>query len=132
MGAFIGYGDACVWANNRERDAFLDWFADNRCAVDDSRYPFCKSEGNRWTGCGIDLHQLIPQSEVFAITDDEYDQAAATYWPHVAQLLGNVESITEGEWKIRVDSRAAIDWRRPDQRAVWAQEPPTQYNGGPG
>lgn len=123
MGAFIGYGDVGVWANNRERDAFLDWFADHRCAPGDSRWEFCKSEGNRWTGCCIKLDTLIPPGEILLITDEEYDRAKATYWPHVAQLLGIIESITRGEWKIRIDSRESIDWRRHDQRAPWAQGP---------
>ena len=115
MGAFIGYGDVGVWASNRERDAFQDWFADNRCAPNDARYEFCRSEGIRWTGCCINLEALIPRSEPFAISDDEYEQAKTIYWPHVAHLLGIIESIARGEWNIKVDSKEAIDWRRPDQ-----------------
>jgi hypothetical protein len=41
MGAFIGYGDIGVWASNSERDAFLDWFAKNRCAFGDARWEYC-------------------------------------------------------------------------------------------
>ena len=123
MGAFIGNGQVGVWASNRERDAFLDWFADHRCGAGDSRSEFCRSEANRWTGCGINLRELIPDHEIFSITSEEYDDAAAAYWPHVAQLLGIIESISRGEWKIRVDNKAAVDWRRPEQRALWAQEP---------
>ena len=44
MGAFIGYGHTGVWANNRERDAFLDWFAANRCEPNDARWEYCKSD----------------------------------------------------------------------------------------
>src|SRR5712672_1018716 len=60
MGAFLGYNDVGVWASNRERDAFLDWFAEHRCANGDARWQFCKSEGNRWMGCGVELSELIP------------------------------------------------------------------------
>src|SRR5262245_11662911 len=123
MGAFIGYGDIGVWANNRERDAFLDWFADHRCEPGDSRWLFCKSEGNRWSGCGVELENLIPQNRQFAVTADEYDQAATVYWPHVAQLLGIIETITRGDWRIGVGNRAAMNWRRPEQRAEWAKNP---------
>jgi hypothetical protein len=112
MGAFIGYGDVGVWANNRERDAFLDWFADNRCAPGDSRWQYCKSEAQRWTGRCIDLENLIPKGEQLGLTGEEYSQAAVTFWPHVAQLLGIIDSITRGEWLICVDSNAAVNWRR--------------------
>lgn len=114
MGAFIGYGQVGVWANNRERDAFLDWFAENRCVAGDSRWEYCKSESQRWTGRCIDLVDLLPPSEPFELTDDEYSQAAVDYWPHVAQLLGIIQTISRGEWLIRVDSRDAVDWRRPE------------------
>jgi hypothetical protein len=113
MGAFIGYGDVGVWANNRERDAFLDWFADNRCIPGDSRWEFCKFDGNRWTGCGIDLEDLIPVGQHLELTGEEYSQAEVTFWPPVAQLLGIIDSITRGEWQIRVDSKVAVNWRRP-------------------
>ncbi len=130
MGAFIGYGEVGVSASNRERDAFLDWFAEQRCAPGDVRWEFCKSEGNRWTVCCIDLENLITRGEFFQITDVEYDEITPTYWPHVAQLVGIIESISRGEWKIRVDSREAIDWRRPDQRASWAQKPSLRSRPG--
>ena len=112
MGAFIGYKHIGVWANNRERDAFLDWFADHRCAKGDACWEYCKSEGNRWTGCCIKLEKLIPEGKVLELTDAEYSMAAQTFWPHVAQLLEIIDSITRGEWKIRIDSEAAVNWRR--------------------
>lgn len=112
MGAFIGYGDVGVWANNRERDAFLDWFAENRCSPGDSRWEYCKSDAQRWTGRCIDLDELLPRGQLLGLTLDEYSQAALTYWPHVAQLLGIIGTISRGDWQIRVDSRAAVDWRR--------------------
>jgi hypothetical protein len=43
MGAFIGYDEVGVWATNAERDAFLDWFAENRCVRNDSHWEYCKS-----------------------------------------------------------------------------------------
>jgi hypothetical protein len=63
----------------------------------------------------IDLADLLPRGQPLALTPDEYSRAAVTFWPHVAQLLGIIEIITRGEWKIRVDSRAAVDWRRAEQ-----------------
>jgi hypothetical protein len=112
MGAFIGYGDVGVWANNGERNAFLDWFAEHRCTPGDTRWEYCKSGAQRWTGCCIDLEDIIPPGQALGLTEAEYDRAAAEFWPHVAQLLGIIESITRGEWQIRVNSRASIDWRR--------------------
>lgn len=117
MGAFIGYGDVGVWASNRERDAFLDWFADNRCSPGDSRWKYCKSEAQRWTGRCIDLEDLLPRGQFLGLIPDEHAQAAVAYWPHVAQLLGIIELITRGEWQFRVDSRAAVDWRRDESIA---------------
>ncbi len=118
MGAFIGYGEVGVWANNRERDAFLDWFADNRCSAGDKKWEYCKSDAQRWMGRCIELEDLLVQGQPLRLTPEEYSQAAATYWPHVAQLLGILDTITRGEWKIRIDSRAAVDWRRAEQGAA--------------
>lgn len=112
MGAFIGYGDTGVWASNGERDAFLDWFAAHRCHEGDDRWEYCKSDGQRWSGRCIDLEDLIPKGEVLEITSEEYDQAATEHWPDFARLLGIIESITRGQWHIRVDTKAANDWRR--------------------
>lgn len=71
MGAFLGYDDVGVWASNGERDTFLDWFAEHRCARGDPRWEFCKSEGNRWPGCGIHLSEIIPRGEVLEISPSE-------------------------------------------------------------
>ena len=111
MGAFIGYGEFGVWASNAERNAFLDWFAANRCAPNDVRYVFCKSEGNRWTGCCLELEKLVARGDVLRLTEAERADATITHSHHVAQLLGIVDSMTRGEWRVRVDSKAALDWR---------------------
>lgn len=111
MGAFIGYDEVGVWASNAERNAFLDWFVANRCLPGDPRLDFC--EGNRWAGCCIDLNELLPEGEPLQLTEDEYSRAKDTYWPHLAQLLSIIDSLTRGEWRIRGDSKAAISWRRP-------------------
>jgi hypothetical protein len=58
------------------------------------------------------LDELLPRGQLLGLTLDEYSQAALTYWPHVAQLLGIIGTISRGDWQIRVDSRAAVDWRR--------------------
>src|SRR6266699_6799753 len=84
MGAFIGYGDTGVWANNRERDAFLDWNAAHRCQPHDERWEYCKSEAQRWTGRCIQLDELIPRVELFEVSDTERAGAATEFWPHVA------------------------------------------------
>ncbi len=117
MGAFLGYGYVGVWASNRERNTFLDWFAAHRCQDGDERWEYCKSEGHRWTGCCIELADLIPPGEFLQITSEEYDQAAKEYWPDIARLLGIIESITRGDWQLRVDNQAAQDWRRDS--SVW-------------
>jgi len=111
MGAFIGYDKTGVWANNRERDAFLDWYADHRCRPHDERWEYCKSEAQRWTGCCIELGELIPLGELFEISDAERADAATIFWPHVALLLDIISQITRGEWRHSVSSREAIDWR---------------------
>jgi hypothetical protein len=112
MGAFIGYGCVGVWANNRERDAFLDWFAAQRCRPDDPRWEYCKSGAQRWTGRCIELGDLIPRGEVFAVSEDERADCAVEFWPNVAQLLEIIAQITRGEWKHSVDSKEAKDWRK--------------------
>ena len=111
MGAFIGYGEVGVWASNAERNAFLDWFADNRCTPNDPRFEFCRSEGHRWTGCCIELEELVARGETLGLTEAEHSEASKMHSPHVAQLLSIIDSITRGEWQITVDSKAAVDWR---------------------
>jgi hypothetical protein len=118
MGAFIGYGDIGVWANNGERDTFLDWFAAHRCKEGDPRWEYCKSGAQRWSGRCIDLDDLIPKGEVLEITDDEFQQASAEYWPDFARLLGIIESITRGDWHLRVDMKASNQWRRDHRNRV--------------
>lgn len=111
MGAFIGYDDTGVWANNRERDAFLDWYAAYRCKPHDERWEYCKSEAQRWSGRCIQLDELIPRGELFEVSDTERTAAATEFWPHLAQLLGIISQITRGEWHHSVSSRESIDWR---------------------
>ena len=111
MGAFLGYDDVGVWASNGERDAFLDWFAEHRCAPGDPRREFCTSEGNRWPGCCIELGEIIPRGEVFEITPGERAAAAAEGWPAFAALLDVIAAITRGEWTHLVSSKEAVHWR---------------------
>jgi hypothetical protein len=111
MGAFIGYGDTGVWASNPERDAFLDWYAANRCRAHDVRWEYCKSEAQRWSGRCIELDELIPKGELFEVSDVERAAAAAEFWPHVAQLLDIISQITRGEWQHLGSSREAVNWR---------------------
>jgi hypothetical protein len=118
MGAFIGYGDIGVWANNAERDTFLDWYAAHRCEEGDVRWEYCKSEAQRWTGRCIDLDDLIPKGELLRVADDEYEQAASEYWPDFARLLGIIESITRGDWHLRADMKASNEWRRDHRSRI--------------
>ena len=111
MGAFIGYGDTGVWANNRERDAFLDWFAAHRCTPHDERWEYCKSEAQRWTGCCIDLDELIPRGQLFEVSDTERSAAMVEFGPDVALLLTIISQITKGHWHHSVSSKDAVDWR---------------------
>ena len=113
MSAFIGYGDVVgVWASNAERDAFLDWFADNRCSPGDARREYCKSGAQRWSGRCIDLADLLPLGQRLELT------LGSRFWPHVGQLLGIIDAITRDEWHLRVDSRAAVDWRSAEPGAA--------------
>jgi hypothetical protein len=110
MGALIGYDDRGVWASNRERDAFLDWFADHRCQKGDVTWEFCKSEGNRWTGCGVELAELLG-TQTFTVTDAECEAAAQAYWPAVGKLLRIVADITNNRWQHSASSTEAVNWR---------------------
>ena len=67
---------------------------------------------NGGRGSYIDLVDLIPPGSVLKISGEEYDQAAAEYWPDVARLLEIIESITRGKWHLRVDSNESNNWRR--------------------
>jgi hypothetical protein len=111
MGAFIGYDDIGVWANNRERDAFLDWYAAHRCHPHDSGWEYCKSEAQRWTGRCIQLDELIPRGEIFSFSEAERVSATAEFSPQVARLLGIISRITRGEWKHLNGSKEAENWR---------------------
>ena len=115
MGAFIGYGDNGVWATDRERDAFLDWYAAHRCQPHDQRWEYCKSEAQRWGGCCIELNELIPGGELFKISDAELSAAATEFWPNVAQLLRIISQITRGEWPHSGSSKEAVGWRNISQ-----------------
>jgi hypothetical protein len=116
MGAFLGYDDVGVWASNGERDTFLDWFAEHRCTPGDARWEFCKSEGNRWPGCCIDLNEIIPRGEVLSISPAVRSAAAAEHWPDFAVLLDIISAVTRGEWTHLVSSKEAVDWR-PEAKA---------------
>lgn len=111
MGVFLGYGDTGVWASNRERNAFLDWYAYHRCDPDDKHWKYCKSEGNRWTGCCLDFNELTPKENIFEVTDKEIEIASKEYWPDLALLLNIVSQITKGVWQHRVGSKEAEGWR---------------------
>src|SRR5262245_45669817 len=113
MGAFLGFGDLGVWASNRERDVFLDWFAEHRCSRGDTRWEYCMDGAQRWMGRCIDLVELLPPGEILGLTDNEYRQAAVEFWPDVAKLLRIIDAITRKEWSIRVDSVEATSWREP-------------------
>jgi hypothetical protein len=122
MGAFLGYGDIGVWATNRERDAFLDWFAEHRCSKGNTRWEYCMNEAQRWTGRCIDLGEFLKPDEIIRFTDDEYKEAAVEFWPEVAQLVRIIDAITRREWRIRIDSVEATSWRKPSD--------PTQLSFG--
>ncbi len=97
--------------SNRERDAFLDWFAAHRCAPRDARWEYCKSEAQRWSGCCLELRDLFPRGEVFVVSETEYAEAGTAFWPHVAQLLRVVSQITRGEWQRSSGSKEIHVWR---------------------
>ncbi len=111
MGAFIGYNNIGIWASNRERDSFLDWYAEHRCTRDDARWNYCTSSAQRWMGRCIELEELIPFGESFEVTEAEFQSAANDFSPHVAQLLVIISQITSGKWLHLVSSKEAINWR---------------------
>lgn len=111
MGAFLGYDNVGVWASNRERDSFLDWFAEHRSVPGDPCWQFCKSEANRWAGCCIELGEMIPPGDVFQSSPDERAAAAAQYGTDFAALLDIISAITRGQWKHLVGSKEAVEWR---------------------
>jgi hypothetical protein len=114
MGAFIGYGHVGVWANNQERNDFLDWYANHRCRPGDATWEYCKSEGHRWTGCCIELADLVPRGQRLIVTDAEHGEAAKEHGPNVAKLLRIIAEITSGEWQHVNGSREAENWRDAD------------------
>jgi hypothetical protein len=88
----------------------------SRIIAGDARWEFCKSEGNRWAGCCIELSEIIPRGDAFAVSPAERSAAAAEHWPDFAALLDIVSAITRGEWKHLVSSKEAVDWR-PEAKA---------------
>ncbi len=69
------------------------------------------SKAQRWSGCDLELRDLIPCGEVFGVSETEYVEAGAEFWPHVAQLLCVISQITRGEWQHRIGSKEARAWR---------------------
>ena len=111
MGAFIGIGESGVWTSNRERDAFLDWFAEFRCQAGDERWHWCKSEAQRWTGRCLDLSEFLQADQTLRISDAEDSIVRERYGQNVARLLKNIEKIRQGQWSATIDSKEATDWR---------------------
>lgn len=114
MGAFIGYDRVGVWANNQERNDFLDWYAEHRCQRGDPIWDYCKSEGQRWTGCCVDLVDIVPRGQSLIVSDTEYDEAVKEYGPSVAKLLRIIAGIISGRWQHISGSPEAETWRDVD------------------
>jgi len=130
MSSFICYGDIGVWATNSERDAFLDWFAQNRCTLGDKRLEFCTSEGYRWPGCGVELDNLIPRGQILEINTSEL-AAAEQLGPNFAELLRIIAAITRGDWLHQLGSHET-EWWRPSFKALearWKREEQELLNG---
>ena len=111
MGAFLGLGKTGVWASNRERDALLDWFAEHRCFLGDTRWEWCKNGRQRYPGRCIDFCELLLPDEVFHVTEKEAETAALNYGASVGRLLNIVEQVRRGEWLYQNDSNESIHWR---------------------
>ena len=118
MGAFIGYGDVGIWTSNGGRDAFLDWFAAHRCRPHDARWEYCRSEEYRWTGCCIELEELIPQGEILVVSNRELADAAVEFGVGTPDLLIFISQITRREWHHTVDSEEALHWGDPQSTGL--------------
>ena len=112
MGAFIGTGDVGIWASNGERNDFLDWFAENRCSPDDTRWQWCKSEAQRWNGRCLDLSEFLPPDEVFHVSEAELREARK-YGPQMLELLKRVQETASGEWLYTENTNESVTWRPP-------------------
>lgn len=105
---FIGKGDTGIWVSDRERDAFLTWFAENRAGSDDgncSHVPFSQSQHRFCLDC------FVPHGQVLRISKPELEAAVKDYWPNFVLLLHIVSNITKGEWLHGIKSREALAWR---------------------
>jgi len=80
------------------------------------RWEYCRWEGHRWPGCGIELNDIIPSGEVFSVSPDERSAAATEHGPNFALLLDIIAAITRGEWTHLVSSKEAVSWT-PEAKA---------------
>ena len=85
------------------------------------------SDDWRWPGCDIELSELLPLGVPLDFTGEEYDTACLEHWPHFAQLLGIVDTMTRGEWQIRANTTTALNWSRPKRGN---SDPPPWRPGG--
>ncbi len=69
------------------------------------------SKAHRWSGCDLELRDLIPRGELLVLSDREYADAGTEFWPQVAQLLRIISQITRGEWQHPIGSKGARAWR---------------------
>lgn len=111
MGAFIGYDRIGVRASNQERNDFLDWYADHRCQRGEPIWEYCKSEGHRWSGCCIDLADIISRGQLLVVSDTEYSHATTVHGPTLAKLLRIIARITTGNWQYVGGSPESENWR---------------------
>ena len=116
MGAFIkrrSKGDRIgIWVSNGDRNAFLDWFAEHRCQPDDAEWNFCMCPGNRWSGCGLDLDELLPDQQTLEFTEEELRNSLTHSRSRFARMLHIFAQISKGEWKYSLGSEEAVTWEQ--------------------
>lgn len=128
MGALIHRGKHGFWASNGERDAFLDWFAEARCATGDPRRARCLDEGQRFSGCGLDLDELLRSDEALVVSPAELAEVGRDR-PYLVRVLNMVALVTSGRWPHDKGSEEAVWWRVPwlpgpsfTEPGVWSED----------
>ena len=125
MSAALHIDDVGFWVTNGMRDVFLDWFADYRCQKGDAIWSFCKSEGNRWPGCDINLTCLFPKEREagLRLTSDEIRRAEQDHPWGLADVLRIVDEILVGKWTHKLSAPEAYKWRQPNNTPEGIRRP---------
>lgn len=117
---YLYKGQHGIRVTDRERNAFVEWYANHRCRRGSPRWDFAQSTRFR-TLHGVDLEEFLNVDLSFEITTSERTALTAGGHEALIALLEIIDQIIKGVWPHVVGSHEAHAWRPSDKRR--AMEP---------